>query len=71
MNIFLAGATGIIGRQLLPRLTEAGHTVSAITRSPDRAFQLRAAGTQPVVCDIFDGDDSVLNTPGIEALVLR
>src|SRR5690606_10387229 len=56
MNIFFAGATGVIGRQLLPRLIEAGHTVTAITRSPDRVAQLRAAGAQPVICDVFDRD---------------
>ena len=56
MNIFFAGATGVIGRQLLPRLIEAGHTVTAITRSPDRVTQLRAAGAQPVICDVFDRD---------------
>ena len=37
MNIFLAGATGAIGRQLLPRLIDEGHTVTAITRSEHRA----------------------------------
>lgn len=56
MNIIVAGATGVIGRQILPNLIEAGHTVTAITRSPDRAAQIRAAGALPVVCDIFDQD---------------
>ncbi|MCC7448886.1 MAG: NAD(P)-dependent oxidoreductase [Anaerolineae bacterium] len=56
MNIFVAGATGVIGRQLLPRLIEAGYTVTAITRSPDRAVQIRAAGALPVVCNVFDRD---------------
>lgn len=49
MNIFFAGATGVIGRQLLPRLIEAGHTVTAITRSPDRVAKLRAAGALPAI----------------------
>ena len=36
MRVFLAGATGVIGRQLLPLLLAAGHEVAGMTRSPDR-----------------------------------
>ena len=56
MNIFVAGATGVIGRRLLPRLIHDGHAVTAITRSPDRVAHLRDAGAVPVVCDVFDED---------------
>lgn len=56
MRIFLAGATGVIGRRLLPRLLEAGHDVTAMTRSEDRAGALRDAGAVPVVCDVFDAE---------------
>lgn len=56
MKIFIAGATGAIGRPLLLRLTRAGHEVTAITRSQDRVEQIRAAGARPVVCDVFDRD---------------
>lgn len=54
MKIFIAGATGVIGRQLLPRLTEAGHEVTAITRSQGRVEQIRAYGANPIVCDVFE-----------------
>lgn len=54
MRIFLAGATGVIGRRLLPRLLEAGHDVTAMTRREDRAATLREAGVVPAVCDVFD-----------------
>lgn len=54
MRIFLAGATGAIGRRLLPRLIEGGHEVTALTRSEGRAAHLRAAGARPVVADVFD-----------------
>jgi nucleoside-diphosphate-sugar epimerase len=54
MKIFFAGATGAIGRQLLPRLTGAGHFVTAITRSPHHLDQINQAGAHGVVCDIFD-----------------
>jgi 2-alkyl-3-oxoalkanoate reductase len=54
MRVFLAGATGVIGTQLVPQLLNAGHEVTAMTRSVLRAAQLEAAGADPVVCDVFD-----------------
>ncbi len=54
MRIFLAGATGAIGRQLVPLLLHEGHEVTGMTRSPQRAQALRAAGAQPVVADALD-----------------
>jgi nucleoside-diphosphate-sugar epimerase len=55
MRIFLAGATGAIGRQLVPMLIAAGHEVHGTTRSPDRAAALRSAGAIPVILDAHDG----------------
>jgi nucleoside-diphosphate-sugar epimerase len=57
MRVFLAGATGVIGRRLLPRLLEAGHDVTAMTRREDRAAGLREAGAVPAVCDVFDAEE--------------
>src|SRR5919112_624702 len=54
MRIFLAGATGAIGRRLVPRLFEAGHQVTAITRSEAKLAELRNVGAEPVLCDVFD-----------------
>jgi hypothetical protein len=54
MRIFVAGATGAIGRRLLPLLLAGGHQVTAMTRRPDRAAGLRAAGADPVVADALD-----------------
>ena len=56
MRIFLAGATGAIGRQLVPLLVRDGHQVAAITRSSARAEWLRAQGVLPAVGDVFDRD---------------
>jgi nucleoside-diphosphate-sugar epimerase len=56
MRVFLAGATGVIGSALVPQLLEAGHEVTAMTRSVLRATQLEAVGADPVVCDVFDAD---------------
>lgn len=56
MNVFLAGATGVLGRALVPRLLDAGHGVSTITRSEAKADALRAQGVVATVCDAFDAD---------------
>lgn len=51
MRVFVAGATGAIGRPLVDQLVEAGHDVTGITRSPERAQQLEKAGARAIVCD--------------------
>jgi 2-alkyl-3-oxoalkanoate reductase len=56
MRVFLAGATGVIGRRLVPMLVEGGHEVTGMTRSEAKAGPLRAAGVEPVVCDVFDAE---------------
>jgi 2-alkyl-3-oxoalkanoate reductase len=56
MNVFVAGATGALGKRLLPLLTERGHDVVGTTRSPEKADQLRAAGAAPAVVDVLDRD---------------
>ncbi|CAN7172584.1 NAD-dependent epimerase/dehydratase family protein [Variovorax sp. LjRoot290] len=53
-TVFLAGATGAIGRALVPLLTGAGYTVHGSTRRVERAKALEARGVQPVVIDVFD-----------------
>jgi len=55
MRIFVAGGTGVIGQQLLPRLVAGGHQVTATTRNPARTGQLRALGAEPVILDGLDG----------------
>jgi nucleoside-diphosphate-sugar epimerase len=55
MRVLVVGATGAIGRQLVPQLLAAGHQVSATTRSPAKVETLRAAGTDPLVLDGLDG----------------
>lgn len=54
MRIFLAGASGVIGRLLVPLLCAAGHSVVGTTRAPAKVAALRALGAQPVVVDAFD-----------------
>jgi nucleoside-diphosphate-sugar epimerase len=56
MRVFVAGASGAIGRPLVPRLVAAGHEVTGMTRSEERAERIRQAGATPLVADVFDGD---------------
>jgi 2-alkyl-3-oxoalkanoate reductase len=63
MRIFVAGATGVLGRRLVPLLVSNGHTVVGTTRTPGKAEALRAAGATPVVLDALDRD-AVLDAVG-------
>lgn len=54
MRVFVAGATGVIGRALVPRLIKAGHEVVGTSNDESRTGLLRAVGAQPVVVDVFD-----------------
>lgn len=56
MRIFVAGAAGAVGRQLVPMLVEAGHQVTGTTRSPERAEWLRSVGAEPAIVDAFDAN---------------
>ncbi len=54
MRVFVAGATGAIGKRLVPMLVANGHEVVAMTRSAQKTDPLRAAGATPVVADGLD-----------------
>jgi nucleoside-diphosphate-sugar epimerase len=54
MRVFVAGATGAIGRRLIPQLVARGHQVTASTRGPAKLDDLRALGANPVVVDGLD-----------------
>jgi 2-alkyl-3-oxoalkanoate reductase len=54
MRVFVTGATGVLGRHLVPGLVAAGHEVTATTRTPGKAAQLGAAGAVPVIVDGLD-----------------
>jgi nucleoside-diphosphate-sugar epimerase len=56
MRVFVAGATGVIGRQLVPLLVAAGHEVHGMTRSQDKQALLRQLGAVPVVADALGAD---------------
>lgn len=70
MKVFVAGATGVVGRRAVPLLVQAGHEVTAVARTPEKAAALQRAGARPVPADLFDaagvrramaGHDAVVN----------
>ncbi|HEV8275203.1 MAG TPA: NAD(P)-dependent oxidoreductase [Streptosporangiaceae bacterium] len=54
MRVFVTGASGALGRHLVPGLVAEGHDVTATTRTPGKVARLRAAGAEPVVLDGLD-----------------
>jgi 2-alkyl-3-oxoalkanoate reductase len=56
VRVFVAGASGAIGRPLIPRLLAAGHEVTGSTRSPDRAETIRGLGAEAARVDVFDAE---------------
>lgn len=70
MKVFVAGATGVVGRRVVPELARRGHSVTANVRSPAVANRISGAGVAPVTVDLFDaaavarvveGHDVVIN----------
>jgi nucleoside-diphosphate-sugar epimerase len=56
VRVFVAGASGALGRPLLRQLVAAGHEVTGMTRRQERTEEIRAAGAEAVVCDVFEAD---------------
>jgi 2-alkyl-3-oxoalkanoate reductase len=56
MKVFVAGATGALGRVLVPQLVRGGHEVAGMTRTPSKRDQIRALGARPVVANALDPD---------------
>lgn len=54
MRVFVAGASGVVGRRLVPQLVERGHEVVTTTRSAEKGNLLRALGARSAVMDGLD-----------------
>ncbi|MEV6639042.1 NAD(P)-dependent oxidoreductase [Amycolatopsis sp. NPDC051371] len=54
MRIFLAGASGAVGRRVIPALTGQGHSVVGLTRNPSSAARIEASGATAVLGDVYD-----------------
>jgi 2-alkyl-3-oxoalkanoate reductase len=62
MKVFVAGATGVLGRRAVGQLVEAGHAVTGVARSEEKAALVRKWGVEPVEVDLF-------NLPAVTAAV--
>ncbi|HXE59503.1 MAG TPA: NAD(P)H-binding protein [Gemmatimonadaceae bacterium] len=69
MRIFIAGATGVVGRRVVPALLDAGHSVTAVARSAERRAQLEARGAQAVTVSLFDQDALARVVRGHEVVI--
>lgn len=54
MKVFVAGATGVLGKRVVQGLVAAGHQVTGVARGPEKAQLLRSLGATPVAVDLFD-----------------
>lgn len=69
MRCFVTGATGVVGRPLVPLLVAAGHDVVAVARNERKAAALRAAGAEPVDVDLFQSSAVRAATGGCDAIL--
>jgi len=68
-DVFVTGATGVIGRRLVPALVQAGHHVRAVARSPEKAATVTASGAHPRTVDLFNPDDVASAVVGCNAVI--
>ena len=69
MNVFVTGATGVVGRRAAEQLVRAGHEVTGTARSPEKAALLDRLGARPVQLDVFDVDAATRALTGHDAVV--
>ena len=69
MRILVSGATGVIGRRVIPLLLSAGHSVTALARNPDSRKELEQAGARTALADLFDVASLKSVAPGQEAII--
>jgi nucleoside-diphosphate-sugar epimerase len=68
-RIFVAGATGMLGRHTLPLLLEAGHEVVGVARTAQKRTWLERLGVRPVMLDVFDPDAVRRAVDGAEVII--
>ena len=69
MKVFVTGATGAIGKHVVPLLVDEGHEVRALARSDDKAAQLGAQGAQPARVSLFDASELKDAFAGMDAVL--
>lgn len=66
MRIFVIGSTGVLGKQVVPRLLERGHQLRAVARKPEQVQILRHMGVDATVGDILDAESLKRSAAGCE-----
>ncbi len=69
MRIFVTGATGVVGKRVIPELVARGHEVTAAARTTEKAVRLKRASATPVVLDLFDRDAVARAVAGHEVVI--
>lgn len=69
MKVFLTGATGFVGRNMLQRLRERGHAVRALVRAPEKANALGQTGAELVAGDVVSGAGLDKGLQGCDAVI--
>lgn len=69
MRIFIAGATGVVGRRVVPALVDAAHQVTAVVRSPERRAQLETRGAHGITVNLFDPESLARAVRGHDVVI--
>lgn len=69
MKVFVAGATGVVGRRIVRLLSDAGHTVTAVSRSDAKSADLASVGAIPIGIDLFAPDEVQKAVAGQDAVI--
>ena len=69
MKVFVAGATGVLGRPTVRALVEAGHEVRGTARGEEKSVPVRSLGAEPIAVDLFDADAMKEAVAGSEAVL--
>lgn len=68
MKVFVAGATGVLGRRAVARFVDDGHDVTAVARSPAKSAEVGRMGARPAELDLFDARSVASAVAGFDAV---
>ena len=69
MRVFIAGASGVLGRRLVRQFTTRGHSVIGLARSPKAEISVKDAGGEPRNADLFDADSLARAAEGCDTVI--
>jgi nucleoside-diphosphate-sugar epimerase len=69
VTVFIAGATGVLGRRLIRQLRERGHTIAGLTRNAENEETIRSLGGEPRAGDLFEANSLARAAEGAEVVI--